>query len=154
MRRYVISATCLAWLAIIALLFGPARVLAQPAASKFEAQLIWGTNDSKSPDPRHKPVTPEILERLKELPLKWSHYFEVNRRQFALATNEGKRIEMSDKCDIEVRNLGNSNVEVALFGKGEKVVKRTQPLPSGEILVLGGNAPNATAWLVILKRIK
>jgi hypothetical protein len=32
-------------------------------------------------------------------------------------------------------------------------VKRTQALPKGEILVLGGNAPNASAWLVILKRI-
>jgi hypothetical protein len=26
-------------------------------------------------------------------------------------------------------------------------------LPKGEILVLGGNAPNASAWLVIVKRI-
>jgi len=43
-------------------------------------------------------------------------------------------------------------VEVSLIGKGKEVVKRTQALPKGEILVLGGNAPNATAWLVILKR--
>lgn len=154
MRPHLLSATCLAWLAILTLVSWPAKSLAQSAGSKFEAQLIWATNDSKSPDPRHKPATPETLERLKELPLKWSHYFEVNRRQFSLAVNEGKRIGMSEKCDIEVRNLGNSNVEVALFGRGEKVVKRTQPLPAGEILVLGGNAPNATAWLVILKRIK
>jgi len=34
------------------------------------------------------------------------------------------------------------------------VVKRTQALPKGEILVLGGNAPNATAWLIILNRIE
>jgi hypothetical protein len=34
------------------------------------------------------------------------------------------------------------------------VVRRIQKLPKGEILVFGGNAPNATAWLVILKRIE
>jgi len=33
-------------------------------------------------------------------------------------------------------------------------VKRKQSLPKGEMLVLGGNAPNSTAWLVALKRIE
>jgi hypothetical protein len=39
-----------------------------------------------------------------------------------------------------------------LFGKGEQVVKRTQSIPKGETLALGGNAPNSTAWLVVLRR--
>jgi hypothetical protein len=45
-------------------------------------------------------------------------------------------------------------VEVSLVGKGKDVAKRTQKLPKGETLVLGGNAPNATAWLVVLKRLE
>ena len=59
---------------------------------------------------------------------------------------------LSDKCELTVVNHNNSTVEVALIGRGKEVVRRTQSLPKGQILVLGGNAPNATAWLVILKR--
>ena len=154
MRRQSISVLSLAWLVIGACVIGRVDVCAQSADLKLEVQLVWGTDDSKSPDPRHKPVTADIRKRLKELPLKWSHYFEVNRKKVSLAADETKRVELSDKCDLEVKNLGHSKVEIQLFGKGEKVVKRTQALPRGEILVLGGNAPNATAWLVILKRVE
>jgi hypothetical protein len=32
--------------------------------------------------------------------------------------------------------------------------KRTQPLGKGEMIVLGGNAPNSTCWLLTLKRLE
>jgi hypothetical protein len=32
------------------------------------------------------------------------------------------------------------------------VLKRTQTLAEGKTLVLGGNAPDETGWLVVLKR--
>ena len=50
--------------------------------------------------------------------------------------------------------MGGSKVEVVLYGKGKETLRRTQALPKGEMLLLGGNAPNATAWLVVLKRIE
>jgi len=53
-----------------------------------------------------------------------------------------------------VSNINGTEVEVSLIGKGKEVVKRKQSLPKGEMLVLGGNAPNSTAWLVVLKRIE
>ncbi len=65
-----------------------------------------------------------------------------------------KKVPLSEKCAIEVKNLGQSSVELTLFGKGAQVLKRTQALPKGETLVLAGNAPNATAWLVVLKRLE
>src|SRR5271167_3478060 len=49
---------------------------------KLEAQLIWGTNDPQSPDPKHTPVDPDILKKLTGLPLKWRYYFCVNRKTF------------------------------------------------------------------------
>ncbi len=120
--------------------------------AKFEALLIWATNDSKSPDPKHKPVEADIEKKLAELPLKWKHYFEVNRKTFEVARNSSDKVTLSEKCSLEVKDMDGKKVEVSLVGKGEQVLKRTQPLPKGEILVLGGNAPNATAWLVTLKR--
>jgi hypothetical protein len=140
---------------------GMAIVLTALAASsaiasdlKFEAQLLWGTNDAKSPDPRHKPISDEIRNALKDLPLKWTNYFEVSRATFSVGNEASKKVTLSDKCDLEVKNIGKSRIEVYLFGKGEPVWKRNQPLPKGETLVLGGNAPNSTAWLVTLKRLE
>ena len=120
---------------------------------KLEAQLILGTSESQPPSADYRSVQPDVKTKLKGLPLKWANYFEVNRKQFDVPQAEAKTVTLSEKRQIEVKNLGNSNIEVALFCKREQLVKLTQSLPRGEILVLGGNAPNSTAWLVILKRI-
>jgi len=122
---------------------------------KLEAQLLWGTDDIKPPAGKnYKPVEAQLSRRLKDLPLKWSHYFEVNRKEFSVNRDEPTNVAISEKCRIEVKNFGDSHIEVVLFGKGKEVMKRKQSLPRGEILALGGNAPNATAWLVIIRRLR
>ena len=120
---------------------------------KLEAQLIWGTNDAKSPDPSHKTVDAEVAKKLKRLPFKWTSYFEVTRKQFVVAQGGTTRVTMSKDCEVSVRNLGNSSVEVSLYGKSQSVGKITQALPKGELLVTGGNAANFTAWFVVLRQV-
>ncbi len=130
---------------------------AQPALAgdyRIEAQLIWGTTNIVSPNSRHQPVQPAVDKKLKQLPLKWSNYFMVTNKVITLAPATRKREALSPKCEIEVKDAGKSKFEVALFGKGTEVFRHTQALPKGEFLVLGGNAPNATCWLVALKRIE
>ena len=127
---------------------------AQAADLKLEAQLLWGTNDKTSPNPNHKPVEPHIAKKLKELPLKWSHYFVVKRVSIEVPAGGSKRAPLSEKCELEVKDLGHSKVEVTHFGKGQATWKGTQALPKGETLVLGGNAPNSTSWLLVLKRME
>jgi len=117
---------------------------------KLEAQLIWGTNDEKSPDPKHKPVDPKVAKKLKKLPFKWQYYFEVNRQQFSVPQGETKKIVLSKDCEIKVRNAGNHSVELNIFGKGECIGKISQALPKDELLVTGGNAANFTSWFVVL----
>jgi len=145
-----------AWLvcALVCIGLGEGKLQAADAKLKLEAQLIWATTDHQSPDPSHKPVDADILKKLQDLPLKWTNYFVVNRKIMEVSTVGPVKMAMSEKCEIEVRHVGNGTVEVALFGKREPLVKRTQSLPKGETLVLGGNAPNATAWLVVLKRLE
>lgn len=150
------------WLALVLILMmvcglkaQGAEVAGKNAELKFEIQLIWATNDRKSPNPKHKAVEPEIRKKLEELPLKWNSYFEVNRKQLAVPQGGKSKVALSEKCSIEVKEADGKKVEVSLFGKkGDAVLSRTQPLPKGEILVLGGNAPDKTAWLVTLKRIE
>jgi hypothetical protein len=134
--------------------FGFGQLNLQAATVKLEVLLVWGTNDDHSPNPKHKPVEAEVKEKLKELPLKWTHYFEVTRKSVELPPSSSNKVPLSPKCELQVKSLGGSRLEVILFGKGKETLRRTQALPKGEMLVLGGNAPNATAWLVVLKRIE
>jgi hypothetical protein len=154
MRIRLVPAT-LAFGFVTALVLAAGSVFsAQAGDSKFQAILAWGTDDTKPPEGKEsKPLDPEIRKQLKSL--KWKNYFEVRRVDFVVPPGAMKKTNMSDKCEIEVKDLGSPNIEVALFGKGKEVtrVKRV-PLPKGEIFVPYGNAPNETAWLVILRRIE
>ncbi len=126
-----------------------------PAADlKFEAQLIWGTSEGMPADSKLKPADAEVRKKLASLPLKWTHYYEVNRQSLAVAANQTKKSVLSDRCTVEVKRLGGDKIEVLLLGQGKEVGKVTQQLPRGEILVLAGNAPAENAWLVTLKRIQ
>ena len=130
------------------------QVRAESGDIRIEAQLIWATNDKDDPNPKHKPVSSDIKEKLSQLPLKWSNYFEVNKEALQIPQGELRKAKLSEKCEVELKYLEGNKVEVALYNRGEPVLKRIQSLAKDEILVLGGNAPNRTAWLVALKRIK
>jgi len=143
------------WFALAFSLLIFTGVVARAGDLKLEAQLVWGTNDEKSPDPKLKPVEAEVRKKLADLPLKWSNYFEINRQRFNVPQGATRKTALSEKCAVEVKSLEGKKVEVVWFGKkGEVVGKQTQPLAQGEMLVLGGNAPNATSWLLILKRLE
>lgn len=161
MRHKLSRAFQLGWLAILPFFLvawcpkTEVTELGQGAEMKFEAQLIWATNDKKSPNPKHKPVEPEIRKKLDELPLKWENYFEVNRKQFSLMKDGKAKESLSEKCSLVVKDLEGRQVEVTLFDKnGEAVFKRKQALPKGEVLLLSGNAPDKTAWFVAVKRLE
>ena len=128
---------------------------AQARDLKFRAVLVWATNAEKSPNPKHKPVDDEVRRKLKELPLKWSHFFEVNRVSLLVPESGSATARLSEKCQIEVAHVKGDYVEVSLIGKGQPVLKRTLPLPKGALQpLLGGNAPGDTGWLVMLKRLE
>ena len=129
-----------------------ASMTAYAADMKVEAQLIWASNLASSPNPRHRPVEADVQKKLASLPLKWSHFFEENRKTLVLPEGETQKAMLSDKSAVEVKNLPGEKVQVILFGNGKEVWKGVQPLPKREILVLGGNAPGDSAWLVTLKR--
>jgi hypothetical protein len=154
MRAKLIPARGVAWVGIALVLLACAQFGAQAADMKLQAFLVWGTDDAKPPAGKtYKPVELDIMQKLKDLPLKWTNWFEVNRKDFPVVGGTIKEVQMSEKCQVNVRKLSDDEVEVSLIGKGKEVVKRKQSLPKGEMLVLGGNAPNSTAWLVVFKRI-
>jgi hypothetical protein len=154
MRAKLTLATIFGFVPIALCLLSCVNARAQQPEMKLRAYLVWGTDDDKLPEGKnYKPVEPDIAKKLKGLPLKFKHYFEVSRTDFRLEPNVIKKVPVSEKCALEVKSSGNANVEVALFGKGKEAARQKQPLPKDETLVVSGNAPNSTAWLVVLKRL-
>ena len=142
---------CLLFLAA-ALLFPVESAFADTGDMNIEAQLIWGTNDSK-PDSKLKAAGPNLSEKLKHSPFKWDHYFEMHRELFKLRRNEEKTLTMSRNCVISVTNIGDDQIKFRLFGKGQLANTATQALPNGQLLVTGGDAENSTAWFVVLRQV-
>src|SRR5882762_8524857 len=100
---------------VLFLLFIANLAEASAADLKVEARLVWGTNEDKSPNRDHKPVDSALANKLRKV-FKWQNYFEVNRQIATVAQNQTTNINMSSKCVLEVKNLGNSRVEVKLIG--------------------------------------
>jgi hypothetical protein len=152
MRSQLVRAGLLGFLA--ALLLVPRAIAGASAADmQFQVHLVWATDDPKPPEGKdYKPLEPEIRKQIKAL--KWKNYFEVRHVDFSVSPATAKKVPISDKCSIEVKDLGNSNLEVVLIGKGKEVARVKQALRKGEILVPAGDAPNETAWLAILRRVQ
>ena len=117
-----------------------------------EAQLIWGTNDPSSPNPKHKAVEPAISKKLSKTPLKWKNYFEEERKTVSIPQGTPKKLKMSESCELELNNLGGDKIEAKLYGKGKQVIRRVGSLADNEILIIGGDAENDTAWLITLRK--
>jgi hypothetical protein len=152
MRSRTLAATAWVWVVICF----PIATALNAAAGDFhlQAQLLWATDGEKPPEGKnYKPVDPAIGKKLRDIPLKWKNYFEVNRTNFVVASAAVRKVAISEKCQLEVRTRGDSSIEVKLIGKTKEVIKRTQSLPPGEILAVGGNSPNDTGWLVVLRQI-
>jgi hypothetical protein len=78
----------------------------------------------------------------------------VNRKFVSLDAGGEKKEALSEKCALEVKDLGKSIFQITQFGKGEVVYKGTKSLAVGEILVVGGNAPGGSSYLVVIKRVE
>jgi len=127
--------------------------LAGAAERKMEARLIWGTNDEKSPDPKHRPLDGDLSKKLREMPLKWKNFFEVNRQVFTINTTNYTEIVMSKQCTIQVKDKGGNNVTVKLYGEGKQVNRVDKPLPKGEVLTIGGDAKDKNAWFITVRPV-
>jgi hypothetical protein len=51
-----------------------------------------------------KQAVRELAKKLREMPLKWKNFFEVNRQVFTINTNAYTNIVLSKKCYIEVKD--------------------------------------------------
>ena len=118
--------------------------------STYQIQLVWGTNGEKPKDKPLKDVDSKLQDKLKGL-FKWNNYYEVSSKSVVVPKDTAsQKLKLSDKCEVQVQDLGGSRIEIRLFGEGKPVVKRTQTVIPGELIILGGDSKDDTAWFVVL----
>lgn len=139
-----LGAAVACWLAFL----GPGMVRAS-AAENFHAQLVWGTNGEKPKDKPLKDVEPKLQDGLRGI-FKWKNYYEVSHKSLSVPKDGAQKVKLSDKCEIQVQDVGSSRIEIRLFGEGVLVVKKIQSVVPGEPIVLGGFDKNDTAWFVVV----
>ena len=131
------------------------------SVAKFQAQLVWGTNDDPGKHPQFKELDGSNQKILQNF--KWKNYLVTNRKNFAVNPGQQKKIKMSDKCTIVAKHEGAAQdqqgkrdpqtIAVTLLGEGKPVARHTKPVCEGHTIALGGDLKNGTAWFVLLKRI-
>jgi hypothetical protein len=119
---------------------------------KLEAVLVWGTDGAKPPDRDLKDLEPGLAKKLDKMHFKWKNYFEVSRKTATVAAQATKQISMSERCSLEIKNLGGDRIETKHFGQGKQVLRRVDSLPQGETVILAGDDKNDNAWLIILRQ--
>jgi hypothetical protein len=136
------------------LIFGllMAVMSAGAADMKIEAKLIWGSNDPADTI-KHKLVQDPKLNADLHRIFKWSNYYEITNQTVLVAQNKSTVLQMSQKCKLDVKNLGSSRVSVNCIGNGKPVSKGEHSLAPGKWFTLAGNDKNNTAWFVVMRSV-
>ncbi|MDB6059734.1 MAG: hypothetical protein JWO95_3578 [Verrucomicrobiales bacterium] len=123
---------------------------ARAADMQLEAKLVWGSND-EADKVKHTLVSdPKLSSDLHRI-FKWSNYYEISTKEVAIAPDKTGVLQMSDRCKLEVKNLGKNWIEVNCIGSGKQVSKGKHSLAPGKWFTLAGNDKNNTAWFVVMK---
>lgn len=128
-----------------------AAMSVRAADMKLQAKLIWGSNESTNKITAHKLVQdPKLSADLHRI-FKWNNYYEINTKDASIPENKTGTLQMSEKCKVEVKNLGKNHIEVSCIGKGKQVSHGKHSLAPGQWLTLGGNDKNNSAWFVVMR---
>ena len=120
---------------------------------KLQVQLVWATDDVKSPDASHKALAGGLAKKFAST-YRWKNYFEVNSQNLSVPVNASKKTALSSHCAVDVKYLGGSKVEVTFEGQGKKLVKMSDIIKPTEPLIIAGDAQNSTAWFVVISLVK
>src|SRR3954471_20100654 len=90
---------------------------ARAADMQLEAKLIWGSNDGAD-KVKHTLVQDPTLSADLHRIFKWTNYYEISTKDATIAPDKTGILQMSDKCKLEVKNLGKNWIEVNCIGSG------------------------------------
>lgn len=148
-RRFLASLAVL----LGVLSFGSVRLAAAEAAgTRVEAILVWATHVAKTNDANLKELEPELAKKLSKR-FKWNLYYEVRRKEATVGNKDATHVPISEKCSLDIKNLGEERFEVHLTGKGKPVSRTVESLAHGHLMIVGGDDKNDTAWLILIRQV-
>jgi len=132
---------------------GPAQnASSEKNTRKIRLQLVWGTNEEKSPDENHKRLDAKHARKLRMF--KWKHYFLVNESVVEVKQSAPVKTRLSKECEVQLKDAGNDMLEVELWGKGKLTRRIKEKVTSEDSLTIAGDAENDSAWLILIKEVK
>ncbi|MBA4146823.1 MAG: hypothetical protein H0X66_01825 [Verrucomicrobia bacterium] len=124
---------------------------ADKTGKKIDIQLVWGTNEEKSPDETHKRLSAQETKKLRMF--KWKHYFLVKRATVIIKPDVPTKKRLSEECEVQLKDVGNSMLEVELWGKGKLTRKIKEKVTKEDSVTIAGDAANDSAWLILIKEV-
>jgi len=121
----------------------------------MQVQLVWGTDGAPPAGSKYQPLEAQFKNKLARV-FKWKNYYLIHEQKVVIAgQGDEKRLKLSSKCEIELKRLDDSTLEIKLFGEGRltKTVRQSvQALEKGELAVLAGDDKDnyADAWFVVI----
>lgn len=121
----------------------------------MQVQLVWGTDGAPPAGSQYRPLEAQFKNKLARV-FKWKNYYLIHAQKVVIAgQGDEKRLKLSSKCEIELKRLDDSTLEIKLFGEGRwtKTVRQSvQALEKGELAVLAGDDKDnyADAWFVVI----
>lgn len=131
---------------------------------KIKSELVWGTNETKPADKNQlTELSPKVCEKLRHL--RWKNYYVVKVETIAVPHKVPKRISLSGRCAIDVKDKGDGNIEVRIYNVTKAPDAKTpdakpvhtatypiQKLKEGHTFVYAGDSKDNwdDAWLVII----
>jgi len=125
---------------------------AETSGTRVEAILVWATHVAKTNDTSLKELEPQLAQKLGKR-FKWNLYYEVRRKEATVGTKDPTHVPISDKCSLDVKQLGEHRFEVNLTGKGKPVSRMVESLANGHLMILGGDDKNDTAWIILIREL-
>ena len=131
----------------------PAVLPLQGGDLGVHAQLVWGTDQSKPEGKKYTALDPKTRENVRQF--KWKNYWVVNEVVSQIGTRKPVLVNLSDKCAIDLKDLGNGFAEIRLYelktGAEPKLVKPVQhsieALKKGEYCILAGD--DKAVWVTL-----
>jgi hypothetical protein len=119
------------------------------ADDKYFVQVIKATNHSDPPSKGAKPIGAKVGEQLS--PLRWKHYWEVERRDATVPPGKGKKIELGSERAVEVLPAANGKIEVRLY-RGKELARKSCHKANDRMMAIFGGDEGDRAWFVVVRR--
>ncbi len=118
----------------------------------YYVQLIRATDSSQPPQPGIRPVGPQLAATFNG-PLRWSHYWEICRREADVPLGGKAMLDLANQRAVEIDLTRRGERTIIALQNGKSLGTTAAPM-SKVFTITGGNRDRHTAWFIVVRRDK